>query len=330
MAKNKSNNVNNKMGRQRVRKVKAIGGSRPRSVPRGMASGAGDAYLRLLADPCAGAFTHPPYAGTDSGYMLRTVEYLNVQAAGFTGLTVGQTTISDFAVQVCPATYSGTGATSGLVVGSAPAGTAFVLSPVVSQSFIAQNTAVKKFRCLAGCAKFIPNGPYNTRQGTIAVGYNSGMFIAPSTTSAKSSVFSQQMLDTSANGSKEHQVKFLPAAEDETWNDPGVGDVSSYAGGTMMIVGSAIDSVALSATVAQLNGIVEVTLVWEWTPTATVGLSTMPRTPSPNTLQQVLSRIKDIGSFVLGAAHDPMVQQAVTYGIRAYGSRGAGVPMLTY
>lgn len=287
-------------------------------------------YVRLLQNPCSGSFARPPYSGTDSGYMLRTTEYLNIQSTVHSGMVVGAATTMDFAIQINPSSYSGTGATSGLIYGAAPVNTAFALTARTSQSFIAQNAAVRKFRCIAGCLKVIPNGPYTGRQGTIGLASSSGMLVQPSAPVQTGVTYTQQTLELAATGSKDHEVLFIPASEDETWNDPGVGDVSSYAGGTMFAVGVAVDGVALSATVAQALFVVEVTLVWEWIPATGQGLSVMPTAPSPHTLQSVLSKISDIGSFALNNRHvrnfaTQAAAQAVTQGYRNYSRRGPNI-----
>lgn len=311
MAKNKKVVVR----KTSVRKAATNGQVRTR-VPRPVLSQAERAYLTMLNDPCKAPMVSAPYAGTDSGYKVRTVEYLTVPALGFTGVA-GAATLVDFIVQFTPAAYNtGVLANVGYLSSGTPAGGIQAPTPTTSACFIT-STAVKKFRAVAGCLKWVPSGPYASRAGVIGMSYTSGQQFQFSATVANAALAMSNMMDVSSNGSREHAVKFLPSATDEDWSDPAISENSTYGGGTMCIVGTGIDGVLTgTGTTANANGYIEVTTIWEWLPAKASGLASAPNAPLPFTTQSVLSKISDIAGFAMSATGGA-VEELVTRGVRA-------------
>jgi hypothetical protein len=290
-----------------------------------------EAYMQLLSDPCAADFATPPYSSSDSGYLVRTVEVYNIQGGGYTGLTIGQSTIIDFTVQVTPLAYVTGSTNAGLCVYGVKPNNTITMQEIASTNFVVGNNAVRKFRPIAACLKVLPNGPMNTRQGTIALGYSCGQALTPGSTVGTATQISAMLMDTSPTGAKLHEIKWVPSNSDQVWSDPSVIENFTLSGGTVVAAGVAVDAVALSATLAQANVLIEITICWEWTPSWNNGIATIPRTPSPHTIQDVLSQIPDIGAFLLGTAARMGTRtfvEAATFGVRQIARRYSSVPLL--
>jgi len=306
-------------------------GKKPnRSGPKGIMGGSAGDYYRMLADPCAGPLGVPPYGSTDSGYVVRTVEVLTIQGTtGYSGLTIGASTPIDFILQYTPGAYAITN-NPGLAYNGAKPGQNQTVTIQASTSWPVNNTAVRKFRAIAGCVKVLPNGAYSTRQGTIALGYSSGQMLTSGSTVTTSANLSSLLLETAPTGAKMHEIRWLPTETDQLWADPNNADATLLGGGTILVSGASVDGYAVSATVAQANVIIEITTVWEWLPSYTTSIANIPRTPSPYTIQDVLSRIKDIGGFVLGN-YDKVSKyfaMGLDYGVRQYVRTAPSVPLI--
>lgn len=138
-----------------------------------------------------------------------------------------------------------------------------------------------------------------------------------------------------SNGDIMHEVRWLPTSADETFTTPIA--ASSPGVGTVYAILTGIDSTTTSASVATLNGRVEVTTVWEWIPAVFQGLSATPRAPNPYTSQQVLSTIVDMGAYLFrgmrtGTGVGGMIRNmtlgytsGVTRGTRAIAYGGGGL-----
>lgn len=246
----------------------------------------------LLRDPCAAELAPPCYAGTDTGYLVRTVDYVVPSFTVATGV-VGAAARLDGYLQFTPFNVS---TTTGLLVGGASAGGAL---PALAQSgfsnFITAATPVRRYRPVAACIKWIPDGAFGTRAGTVGLGYSPGVpVLAGSTITISAALAMCQM--KAVNGSEAHEVRWLPAAEDEQFTTTGATALGSV--GSNFIAFSNIDGVYTTTTTAAPSGRFEITSVWEWTPNATTGISQSPAPPTGYTTQQVLSTIQDMGSYL--------------------------------
>jgi len=245
------------------------------------------AYDQLLRDPCSANLAYPPYAGTDSGYMIRTVDTLPIGVLGV-GMTVGQKVVGSAMYQITPMNYEG-----GIIYSGSINGTAFnAFNTGVNNNFVTNTAVVKRFRPVAACAKWIPTGPYSDRRGMVGLAYSSGQLVNSGDAGIN---FVNQCMDISGNGTKAHEVRWLPTAVDENFTTKAQ---TNTAGGTMLLALVDVDATATAANTATLNGYLEVTIVWEWIPSASNGEAMAPKAPMPYNTQQYLSTINDLGKFL--------------------------------
>lgn len=277
-------------------------------------------YLSLLNDPCAGPLVSPPYAGTDGGYLIRTTDQVPITGTG-TGMTVGNTYVGSAFFQYSPGNYGWNGTTNSAAIGGAfaPGGSDPVTLAYATNAagwsstnalvnFIA-SSSVKRARPVAACVKWIPTGPYNTRQGLVASSYvpatvnNSGDSVSYGNLQAAQQHYA-------SNGTEPHEVKWLPTAADETYFTTNTSATTPGCGSIQFMLRN-VDGVASSTTALALNGFFEVTTVWEWLPTETQGTTMTPRVPMPYTTQGLLSSITDLGEFLYGHSYSGSFGQAM-------------------
>jgi hypothetical protein len=317
------------------------------------------AYDELLRDPCAGNLTHPFYGGVESGYLIRTTDILTVTVPAFAGV-VGAASTGNFAVSYNPSGYfdngsyqagiAAAGSTTGVAGRWAYAGVVNVNTyPTVVpyySNFIS-STVVDRFRPVAACLRWVPTGAAATRAGTVSLGYSQGFPVIGALSVANSGPLYNESGAYSSNqryatnGAQVHEVRWLPTAPDEGFtnildNKPSAGTVS--------VSGIAIDGVYSTTTSVRLSGYVEVTTVWEWTPTqASTNIVASPKAPPPYNTQQFLSTIDDMGAYLFegvrsaasGAARGAVrgmtfaAMGLVNNGVRAMGNRGPGMLLTT-
>lgn len=276
------------------------------------------AWDALLRDPCAANLAPPCYAGTDSGYLARTVDHFQPVAAGV-GLTVNNDIPCDYIFQWTPFNLS---TSSGIVAGGTTGTNAYSVAAGGFTNFIsaAANAAVRRYRPIACCVKWVPTGAYAKRAGTVGCGYSTGQVLNVSTPTTA------QMLSEcnriAPNGSEHHEVRWLPTAVDE--NFTAVEVANNTAAGCVFYVLRGIDGTVTSTTTAALAGYFEVTTVWEWVPERTTGLNTAPKAPLPYTTQQVLATIGDMGAYLFQGvrAAGPGVMRAAGQMGMAYLTKG--------
>lgn len=251
-------------------------------------------YYKLLADPCGGALVRAPYVGIGSGLVVRTRQMYAPELLGATDAL----TSMDFAYEVTPfnaptaATYGGNYSGGGLT-----------LQPLFDNCFVTNTSVVKGFRPIACCVKWVPNGPIASRRGTIGYGYSPCKTVNSGDTYNSRELLSGCAI-TAANGSAVHETKWLPSFEDERFGSVIETDINGA--GSVLYVGVNVDCTSTgsgSSWVVVPNGYLEVTTVWEWEPATGKASRLVPATspPSRSTLNEVLSRIGDIGRFVYGS-----------------------------
>lgn len=247
----------------------------------------------LLRDPCSAPLTAPCYGGSDSGYLVRTVDYFIPGVTG-TGFTVGQTVLADYQIYVTPFNFSsstGIVATGGVAGSGLPSYSNFGIS-----NFITTSTAVRSYRPIACCLKWLPSGPYGTRSGIVGLGYTAGTEVSPGAAAGgTSSAMAACQMQTN-NGDAAHEVRWLPTAQDENFST--ASSASGTGAGTVYSTITNIDATATSATTAVANGRFQITVCWEWNPTNYLGISLAPQAPPPFTTQQVLATISDMGKYL--------------------------------
>lgn len=290
-------------------------------------------YDRLLRDPCSSALAHPPYAGTDAGYLIRTVDRFVPNLVG-AGLTPGTKNVLDAYVSIIPSSYTANGFMwgCGAIASSMPV----QLNDVTSTNFIG-NSFVKRFRPVAACVKWVPTGPYADRQGSVGLAYSVGQPLDVGNTSTANSMLTG-CTRIAPNGSEMHEVRWLPSAADENFSNA---SSTIRNGGAATVVLSSVDAVAASTTSWVVNGYVEVTGVWEWTPSLTgaSGIAVNPQAPLPYTTQQLLATIGNMGDYIFrgvrSAGYGAMVAGAqgiamgLTRGVQTAATRGPAL-RLTY
>lgn len=266
-------------------------GNRSR-LPKGWAE-----YDRLIRDPCAAPFASPPYAGGTSGYLHRVSFAVNPSFFSGTS-TVGTPILGNFAFQIQPSALPGY-----LFAGC----TASTAAPTFGQTSISgtflQNAAVRSFRPVAACAKWVPTGAISTRAGMVSLGYSQGAVkdAGNAATPADLLLFAQDSLERCPNGSGQHEIRWIPCPPDESYSTPSTS--LQYQGvGTMMVSAIGVDCVYNSTTTVVANGYLEISMVYEWVPNATAGLSTSPECPPSFTSQQYQASLGDLGRFLLSGA----------------------------
>lgn len=251
-----------------------------------------DGWRRLVLNPCEADLASPPYAGADAGYLLRTTDVYTPASGGLAVGAVGATVKVDFAVSFSP---WNTSTTTGLIALGTSVGVSGTPIAVGLSNFITTSTAVREYRPVACCFKWIPTGATGTRSGSVASGYSPGLVMLPSGT-----VFSGQITSLAqravSNGCENHEVNWLPGPQDEVFTSTAA--TSSVGVGTVFFSFSSVDATYNTTTTATLNGYFEATVVWEWLPLAGSSLTIGLKSPSPYTTQQVLSTFKDLSSAV--------------------------------
>jgi len=298
-------------------------------------------YVRLLTDPCHAPFTEAPYIGVESGYYVRTKDQLQATfnmyryigdgsaefvnntgpvdlffqynpTCGYGDGTDNTTQITQTpTVRTFTAAFNVSGGKSGaaLPLIQCPASNIgldanppVTITPVIKSNFT-QSDIVAKRRPVASCVKWIPNGQYSTRSGTVSVGYvPSG--IANQSVSDKININSvaSMSMRTSANGSECHEVNWLPNSTDGDFGqntnigingaaiylalrgiDGKMENCHTYAPGA-----TTRDGISGACTIS-LNGYFEVTTVWEWIPDVKWTIVQNPVRPLAFTLNDVLS-----------------------------------------
>lgn len=287
------------------------------------------AWDQLLRDPCAAPLAHPCYTGVDSGYLVRTVDFVTPSYSG-SGLTPGNVVV-DSIFQFTPFNYSATtGVVSVTAVGGGSLGT--TAGTGFATNFINTNT-VARYRPVAMCVRWIPTGAYSNRAGLVASGYTTGMVVTAPTFSGNIGTITAEVQKQAPNGSEMHEVRWLPTAVDENFTNTVA--ATNTGAGSIVFALRGVDGTQI-ATGGTANGFFQITTAWEWVPAGTTGLSVAPRPPLPYTSQQVLGTIKDFGSFIyhgIRTANELMSasrggMQLLSGGYGTIERRGQSVPMI--
>nr|UZT54522.1 MAG: hypothetical protein [flactilig virus 18] len=289
----------NKMVKKRTRPTKgkkAKSNDRPKNNPPMVrdAKGRAMSWLKLLGDPCSAQLVRPCYTGVDAGYLIRTTNIYKVSATAEAAPPGTIVPMRAF-VQYTPWNMT---QTTGIVAAASTATEAISIGTGLG-NFISQSLSVAQYRPVACCLKWIPNGPYSTRQGSVGFISQPGRVIAPGET--------VNFLDhlarcpaVDSNGSTHHEVRWLPTAVDESFTTIAA-PVNTGAGAVTVVlerVDGTYEGTGTSVQTVQANGRLEIVTVWEWTPDANQALVAITEPPLPYTAQQVLSTIRDMSSFV--------------------------------
>jgi len=261
------------------------------------------AWLALLADPCSAPLSRPCYTGTDAGYLIRTTDVF----APTISVTAGANSVIpvDYAFQYTPWSLSTT--TGAVIAGALKGANLTVYSNLGFTNFISASGAVRTFRPVASCLKWVPDGPYSTRQGSIGLLSLPTVTISTTTPATSLNTFLASCPSVSSHGSNTHEVRWVPTQEDETFTTVGISNKPGL--GTISIFFSGVDATMNGAgNLASLNGRLEVVTVWEWQPAYTQDVTQNLVSPSPFTSQQVLSNIKDMAAFAYHGVSNAVFQ----------------------
>lgn len=329
MAKKNANNRRKPKAKKSMKKTRALATETSQILAHPKAA----AWDLLLRDPCGAPLAHPCYTGMDTGYLIRTTNF--VVPSFTTGAAAGPINC-DFIVSYTPFNQS---ATSGYNYAGALSGAAIPAVNGAGFNNFITSAVVKKWRPVACCMKWLPSGPYNTRAGTVASGVSQGtvLQVGDLDTLANVRAAAQRY---APNGSEMHEVRWLPTPVDEFFTD--IAASNNGGAGTVFFALQGVDGTS-SGTVGSPNGSFEISVVWEWIPAVlgATGTSISPMPPAPFTSQQVLSTISDLSAYVFegvrkyaGSAMMQFTGQAVnqllTRGVGVRGGRGPSMPVITY
>jgi hypothetical protein len=316
---NKKNKNKGGRKKRRAQAITMVAGRVPRSVRTGINY---PARIRALwNDPCNAEMVHPPYAGTTSGYLMRTVDIITPDVLGNT-FTPGTKVVQDVYLQWTPSNYSDT---TGFVYGMASPGTApLPLQSLGKTSFITNSALVRAFRPVASCLEWVPTGAIGDRAGIV------GMSSTPNTPiSSASSVNAMNLLSvaahTEANAAGHYEVKWLPTSLDEEFETKN--ELSHTGCGSVSILLKNVDATYTTTSIITANGFFRATTVWEWTPVATLGVLSAVTAPPPYTSQQIIAGLgMNMKDFLYGTMRAG-IRMGLGYGAN-YLRRRAGQSLL--
>jgi hypothetical protein len=252
---------------------------RPSRGPRGL-DGPAAAYAHLLADPCGAPLVHPIYAGSDSGYLIRTDKVSPVAVGG--AITAG-------AVLWTPGLLDGN-SDDFLAIASTDWTTASAVNSypyTPGKGFLQSNASGA--RCVAACLRVTFPGSEANRSGWIQYGHTNGRAIisAGSNSPAEIGVLCNHYSRTPADTI---EILWRPAFADQAMVDPNVGKSQSSNHSSILL--------AWGGFPPGVGVVVHLTAIWEWMPTYDAGGLSAPgdtKARSNNSLDQVLDSLRDSG-----------------------------------
>lgn len=263
-------------------------------------------YIKLLSDPCGADLVPSLYEGAGAAYQIRLTG-LAIPVLTGTGFTPGLHYKMDVVVGFIPGSR---------IIGMYTAnGGAIFGAPSVQTVFpFLDTTTVQSYRCVAACMKFQPNGEYSQRSGTIGTYPETNLSTPPGGGFTALTSFTKA-IDIVSIGSELHEVVWVPTAVDGNMRT-GSGPFSDAAvtGGVIALVMTNVDGVATSATSVAVQGLINLTAAYEWTPETVTGgtgipsnISSVPRTPL-NTALSVLGNLSKWATAGYRAYQHPVAQ----------------------
>lgn len=284
---------------------------------------AAQAWRHLLMDPCGASIVPSCFSGGGTGYYIRTRSFISPgnNVAGIYHFLLGQNAVYNFATTT-PSTTS--------VAFSAPAA-------IFANGNVAGRGAA--FRCLAGCVKVKYLGSESSRSGLIGLATGvqpigesgqtfSGTFI---------SSFAPNFAVLNRTGEVQHEAKWIPAANDETFSTVTATVAPFVPPGGVGDSGASSISVYFESVPA--NSLTfEVTAVYEYDPTQATGTNAVVNVSVPpksnNTLNQVLRSLGPATSWAYNTLGAPVLKAATGYASNvlttAAAQYNAAAPLLTF
>jgi hypothetical protein len=178
-------------------------------IPRRILDAPAMAYARLLSDPCGASLTHPIYAGSEGGILIKAESVFTIMNAA--GQTYG-------AVHWTPGAI-GTGNTE-LLVASNSLNTLSMTADANTPGkvFLAANAT--GVRCVAACMQVTYLGTELNRAGTIAIGRTQGSLVDPISLTPGDLETALEHFSRCPDSTVE--MRWVPANMDQSFTDPNV------------------------------------------------------------------------------------------------------------
>jgi len=273
-------------------------------------------WLHLLDDPCGADLARPCYGSSGTGYLARQKIVVQPPAAA-----------SDFLVEFTPGRGSidmyrfGWAATTGTTLGNADVG---------GPGGFLDSGVVGRFRPAAACARVIYTGSEAIRRGIVAQYLSAGIsmyqgeaILGTALQWSTSAPYSRRM------GEVQHEIKWVPSAEDEMFTVPdGGGDEGPL---------SAREGEHNSLTTVVVNAepgtyYLELVIVYEWQPREEHAgdriVSTLAKPASRVPIQEILQKLGDISKWAVGSAVSSGTRMAGVIASQALPRLSYAAPML--
>lgn len=277
---------NNKSQKKATAAKSKKGGRQLSTTPAGLDAW-GQAYARLLRNPCGADLVHPVYTGGGGGYLVRVEKDFLVATTLSSTVTWGWFCPSNMSSTVGATTYGVLSTTSDLNVASAVGGTV-----ATQPGYTFLSSVAKAVRCVSACLQVSYPGSELNRSGVVGLGTSTLANVAGANSAADMRTLASKVTRT-PDGVLE--VKWSPNDVSQRYVDPnetGVGGNGED------------DFPALFWTAAGLPADVglrvRLVVVYEWLPKSTMGVISAPGdtvTRSRNTLNNVLNALRSAGDW---------------------------------
>jgi len=275
------------------------------------------AYRRLLADPCNGPLVSAPALGPTSGLVVRQKYILTPQSLNSS--TAGE---FDFIAFIQPAL--GRVLLNTINKDGTPSPR---LQTVDLETGILSSTICHAYRPVAACAKWIPFGPIGTRSGVVGLGYvadNVKMVTTMTTGSTDDYLPLCQKVTSNGGMGEPMEARWIPSGPEEL--EFRQRDVTYNADvGTLMVIGRNIDGTPASEFA---RGYLEVTVVWEWVPDYTSGITSTIQAGTRSSYNAILSTLGDLARFAVDNQYVRMFMGAAAMGTAPLLLGGRSVNMM--
>lgn len=255
------------------------------------------AYANLLADPCNAPLVHPTYSGSDGAYLVRfnTVNTYGLVATSTSGL-----------LHWIPGAVNASGGLNNSLLynespSSATAATMTAVNNLYTPGGLFLQANASNYRCVAACITVYWAGSELTRAGIVSTGNTDGALLTPGASVQPGTVF-PVLSHTERVPDGKIELRWRPSSADQLFQssstmvtNPTTNDTAKNAALTLFYYGLP----------AGVGITVEMTAVYEYIPSITLGLSVAPtsRNTSNNTLDQVINALDSTGDWVRKGAH---------------------------
>jgi len=276
-------------------------------VPRTVAGGLDEAarkMIRLLADPCGADMSPPLYAGTGTGYLVRTRQVI---------FPPGNAT--DYYIEFCPGYGSPAASMGNYGYSSTVGGPLGTKTAIAYPGFITAGN-VAAVRCVAACLKASYQGTVNNCAGRVGLVSTPGSSVLANASATLQSAYSYQHACQAINHfsqGEKLEIRWVPSFSDQEFFDLENGAINTGASAIGMVVSAMTPGTAAF----------EITAVWEWTPSETFssGASSnlvpqVKTSMSSFTLNDVLNTISRVSGGLTAFATNPTIMGAAQAGFK--------------